>query len=657
LAEFNPKTRVDTGQDYNFKGQESNKSLGTLLSGVANTADDFIGAIHRADVQNIGLEARQGEESIQDNLFKTEKVAAAQASTTAGGQALPEDLTRGFQHAMDLKSAREKGQMRESDYLANIDVLAKKMRSRLGNQYADEIDSALGNAMSNTANAFRKQLFNEIDANTTAVTDELKEKRKLVDGNLQYFYTPSHQKILGDIDNTPVSQIRHIIAEGEFRKANASLLNAESQLAKDTENSTKEQKTALFRKQANLSLATLHNEAGESIVPMILNRIGKITGVDSEQGEFVSKDEQQELLTAAAQFRLYGEQEIQRLWAEAGDDVDPKELEIMQKNWDRNVALTQDLIENKQIGLLAYNAMTEGGKIADAARTFLGENPGFAKTTAMISILKEKGVDGYFNSVIQEEVAKHGRIQDSKGMELVGQVLQNRPGVITQASEALRIAFDSGDAKALLKAQKGLIGALNDDRTPPDTAVDIINNLFDPRYPNFIGSFSSSNGQWDAQGNYSRFSNAEDIYYNQVMTPQTIQTALALKDNDRNTWSNFKNWAVNTSMEAILGDVLNQQIEDGAKAKFDVQLNQFINPTKKPKEGRALSGWTEKQHAIDRVNTWINRITPVLKADGLDPSAELRRIFTDRGFRASTVSSWLSLALPEEETDDGGTKE
>jgi hypothetical protein len=66
--------------------------------------------------------------------------------------------------------------------------------------------------------------------------------------------------------------------------------------------------------------------------------------------------------------------------------------------------------------------------------------------------------------------------------------------------------------------------------------------------------------------------------------------------------------------------------------------------------------WEAKRDSVLRINTWIQRIKPLLKADGLDAGEEIRRVMKERRLsKPNTISSWLYQALPEEAEEGVGS--
>jgi len=103
LASFAPNTGVDPGREYDFKGAEPNLGLATLIKGAARISDDAINAGYKLVESDIEQRAIQGEDAIQQNLFATSDLAAAQSSTTNAGVAAPEELSRGVGKMQQLK--------------------------------------------------------------------------------------------------------------------------------------------------------------------------------------------------------------------------------------------------------------------------------------------------------------------------------------------------------------------------------------------------------------------------------------------------------------------------------------------------------------------------------------------------------------------------
>jgi hypothetical protein len=646
---FNPTTNVQSGSAYDFRGTDGNRALGSLIGNVADVADSAIKAGVRAVGHDIEQEAFKSEEQIQDNLFNTGDVAIAQASTTSGGQALPEDLNRGMKEALRLKQAYTKGALRESDYLANIDVLAKKMRSKYGAQWAPEIDAAIGAAMSNTANKFRKQLFSEWDAERDAALDHAKAMRSMI---AQY---PEHYVGYEDMWNNPenYSPAEHlgVIGPREKAKWEVTQLKAAAELA---DNQTKQGQDALARSlnaETSHFMNTFVDKAGTNFSKVLYEKI-KTMGADDHFSK-EEKDQLNQFLQAAQAQMLEGWQKIsgQSMYG----TLDPSKKAEAQAMITRQFEAWKAMVHDNATGVMLHDMNRIKAASQDQFFQWIESDPNLANATQAYMSLKEMGL-----GELAEEYFRQNVLQDSlddakaKGFTLFAQGLLG-PDKLNRSIELIYNipgGASSEAQKAALEALDLTVNTLTDDRTQTDERRRAGAALFNPNYQgrSFLTYYNDARGP-DGQ------SPREKLYY-RVLTPGTIAAMKSLKETDNTSWFNFYTWAVDDSFDTLLKQDFDQVLSDrGASGiKYDTQKQQFTQAGAKPDlrgsedRQRVEQGRTDRKNiateqALKRINFWIQRIRPVIESDSTTVDQELIRIFEARGY-----TNALELIPIEEDT-------
>jgi hypothetical protein len=651
---FNPETRVDVGREYDFKGIDANRSFGTALKGVAGMIDDGAKGAVRSITQGIQLHAQEQEQSIQDNLFATEKVAAAQASTTAGGQAMPEDLTRGMKEALRLKEGYVKGHIRESDYLANIDVLAKKMRAKYGVKWQNEIDDAIGAAMSSTANRFRKQLFSEWDKDISDTNERGKAVRSLVQ---RY---PEHYAAFPEMWQNPenYTEAEHLSVIGPREAAKWEITQQRNEASLTDENTERGKK----KREESLSAATQHmmnslvDVAGKPMLKQLDEKI-KTFGED----EHFSKEEKKQLdaFLQTAQVELHGG--VNKLLSDPlyiGLDESAKKAQF--EAVDRQISLYRSMIHDEHSGVMSANLNKRKRAGEDVLQKWIDTNPNVGNIMSAYEAARAGGFADLVDETLREHMQSSGFDQGTveKAISLMAQGMTT--GGEDRLNEFSEYLFNNPDAADKEGAQMFLVGvdmmtrAITDDRTPIITKHRAARSLFSPSARPFLSHMDPAS--------------AEGMYYH-IVSPQVIGTLKGMKETDAQSWYNFRTWAIDESFNVLFkSDVDTLVGENGGGVKYDATTFSFQQTSQRPSAqsggsgragGMSIGQWDQTQARLDKLNKWVKRIRPIVEADGQEPTEELRRLFEERSFKTeksaadSLVNRYLK-ALPKEETDGEG---
>lgn len=655
---FNPETRVDSGKEYDFRGMEADRSFGTLLKGAANILDEGIKGGVRSVTQGIQQEAYAEEKNIQDNLFATEKVAAAQASTTAGGQAMPEDLTRGFKEAMRLKEGYMKGHIRESDYLANIDVLSKRMRSKYGLKWQNEIDDAIGAAMSTTANKFRKQLFSEWDKDASDASENSKALRSLVN---QY---PEHYAAYPEMWQNPENYTREqhlaVIGPREAEKWNVTQMRNVASLTDENTDRGKKAREASLRTDTQHMMDTLTDVAGRPLLIQLNEKI-KEFGKD----EHFSKEEKAQLdnFLREAKTQLYaGVNKIMSDPLYMGLDDNVKNSQFA--HVDRQIGLFNSMIHDEHSGVMVANLNKRKRVGEDVYQKWIDTNPNVANITTTYEAARAGGFADLVDEALREQIRTAGGLGSSdeieKGITLFGQAMvTGGADRLNEFSEWLYNHPDLADAEGAKMFMTGvdmMTKAITDDRTPVITKHRAARALFSPSGRPFLSHQDEAS--------------AEALYFS-IITPGVIGSLKSLKETDALSWQNFRTWAVEEGFNTLFKQDADTIVgENGGNVRFDATTLSFSQTTKRPSGsgsgragGMALGQWDMVQARLQKLNRWVQRIRPVIEADGQEPTEVLRKLFEERSFKTersaadSLVNRYLK-SLPAEETDaEGKTKE
>lgn len=656
MASFAPNTGVDPGTEYNFKGAEPNVAIGTLIGGAARIGDDAINAGYKIVKDDIEQRAYEGEDAIQQNLFSTSDLAAAQSSTTTAGIARPEDLTRGMGKMQQLKNAYSKGAITETDYLSSVDVLAKKLRSRYGNLWNKEIDDSVAGAVSNSANAYRRQLFQEWDANKSAsdkaAEEEDKWKWSFVKENAPDLarnpdmiqnpgnYSRGQLLMEANRNKVPRQKAEDAMKEHQINKASG----------EDTRDNTLKNSKAIVAGYLN----TFFDSATTAAMPAFKEKVSKY----GEDGNF-SPTEIQDLYTSWRTIVPEIEGGIKQIVLEQFPEMpeaDKKELYAMGDAM--NDFFGNMMTNPKGIGVLDF-----AGKMRDIAgdsviQQLTKDNPDFASAIAIKNGMDKVGLGSYFDAQIGEKLT--GSVKEpfkTKGSFIGGQILAGEANM-NQFTQA--VWENKGDPELMKSTLKFIKGAITSPESTPEGRRQAAAVLFSPENVAYMSPQMIS-------------PRLATEFFNELSTPEVQKEMIAMKKDSPETWVNYYDWIFDRGFNSVFASEINAVTKPDPifgdiplkklNLKYDAGKNQFTytDPSSlpSPKTGEeaaillpipyAISVAVRKQIengavTATRLNRWIKRVEPLIKAEELDPKEQLLRMFEANGVPLEGKQNLLSSA-------------
>lgn len=178
---FNPEVGPQDNNNFinSSRGVDANKAIGTLFSGLGDAFEQHVQAKDQETRQAILQESHTSTDSILRS--------SPQAPIT-----VPQELQTQIASLGRIKNAYSQGVMGDTEFKMKIDTLAKKMRSRFGVGYTNEIDNALSNATgTSTANQVRQELIQNINALQSQTDKEQTKRDKWIDSNSKYLGDPN----------------------------------------------------------------------------------------------------------------------------------------------------------------------------------------------------------------------------------------------------------------------------------------------------------------------------------------------------------------------------------------------------------------------------------------------------------------------------------
>lgn len=644
MASFAPNTEVSSGREYDFKGAEPNLGIATAIKGVTRIAGDAIDAGYQLVVDDIQQRAFKGEDAIQQNLFATSDLAAAQSSTTNAGVARPEELVRGVGKMQQLKNAYTKGAITETDYLSSIDVLARKMRSRYGELWSKEIDDAVAGAVSNSANAYRRQLFQEWDANKSAsdkaAEEEDKWKWSFVKENAPDLarnpdmiqnpgnYSRGQLLMEANRNKVPRQKAEDAMKEHQINKASG----------EDTRDNTLKNSKAIVAGYLN----TFFDSATTAAMPAFKEKVAKY----GEDGNF-SPTEIQDLYTSWRTIVPEIEGGVKQIVLEQFPEMpeaDKKELYAMGDAM--NDFFGNMMTNPKGIGVLDF-----AGKMRDIAgdsviQQLTKDNPDFASAIAIKNGMDKVGLGSYFDAQIGEKLT--GSVKEpfkTKGSFIGGQILAGEANM-NQFTQA--VWENKGDSELMKSTLKFIKGAITSPESTPEGRRQAAAVLFSPENVAYMSPQMIS-------------PKLATEFFNELSTPEVQQAMIGMKESHPEAWVNYFDWTFDRGFKAVFaseisgtqgaGTILPDVVTKSMGLKYDSTKNQFTfrdpNTLARPTtiaENVAYKHAQDGARTATRLNRWIKRVEPLIKAESLDVNEQLLNMFKANGVEIDGKDNFLGRA-------------
>lgn len=401
-------------------------ALGTLFSGVADTANAFIGAADRAVRRNIQEEIRAGVSEIFENVSISTEPESGTASATQGpATALPNDARVDLHRIKKIRQKWEAGKISTTHMHTASAALMKNLKSRYsGEGYRQLIDSTMASYGFNPSNQVLRENIAAQSAARQRSESNAAENSKRNTYMIEYAMKNGHlvgmpPEVQSAIIANPVgaasdprvmSVVRGTIAQNEARKY------------------VHEEQMRGFALEAKVS-GKVSEEAGRVATSSVIDGYTALTGAN---GRLAALNER----VNKAQFTLASDK--------ADGIIDPKnmnealatydqyrlEVERFKAEWMANPV-------NRQV----YNAMKQEDKdklfkfvddrLEQIGTAIRGNSKGaFAQQAALLNLSKDSSASAIFNKY--PDLLDASNVASALGPTGWGAVLNKQPGILDE---------------------------------------------------------------------------------------------------------------------------------------------------------------------------------------------------------------------------------
>lgn len=635
MAEFNPAPESVLPPAYTSTPRPlrtgDHGAIGTLFSGVADALQSGVRNADRETQANI-------EKQIFDEVVDIQEEFGVGSATTmqrdAAEGVTPREITRSMNHIQGLQNAFEQGQLRESHYWARLNSMTRQMRSRYPG-YRVEIDRMVsGITGRRPANALRSALMNEFEEDARRRSAEASDYERFANQNLDKLPTDFFLRQEAGNPYTYNELRRHVHLE-ESEEAATAERRAEMAFQKEQNNLNVEQATRQFRGEAN------------AVVQKALRSTQ--TAIGQQYSEI-----QQDLARLRNQ-------------VSAGVSVDETEaLQIRAQMGELRQMLTQNILN------LANNPWVEGGSFDDSyaavlPREDLNAAIGFAlqpldileeaiinNNTGVVSAIagwNEATTSSRQRTILENDntLQAIADLQAIGGQRLVDEFLVMNP----EAQDALSYSFTNSNGIGMLRGDR----TLNDAVTfAEDNDLPSVVNSEAERWVQTVNAISSGdmNMPLEFQQNYVRgmFNNpsvmnrfdrqSQFSLFNKIASPTVTKGMMNLRnEGDQESWDTYE-----VFVEEVFQSLFQQEMDslqefsvspswigrvvwDTKNSRFRIQDPLPSTPLALGLDARDLRS---TQQAMERINSGIRNIAPIIEDAGGETGPELFILLEQMGF-------------------------
>ena len=371
-------------------------------------------------------------------------------------------------------------------------------------------------------------------------------------------------------------------------------------------------------RQLDMATSNLINPNNENFANMV-NLIEK-----GNRSGSLSPDEQGQVRVAMNQYRTKVTEEVMAgLRREYGGDLTGKMMEDAKQTITDHMSIYENALTNKDYGLLNYTIHAlEDQKTNDSLS--LTKSPFIRLNAALTGLLGPQASE----MVMQwGSGLAQGRDKALFANELTG-LLTGKDGksVFNTISASKDKIGDVGKfTEAMVNAH---VAVLNNQATTPEALKNAAKSLYGEENAPFLRSIKSDK---------------QEMVFNRLVNNTVFQRMKQARDNgDAETYNNYVGWTKNAFPVLFrkAADTLSKTTrQQEISVQFSTETNQFKVMSPDPNSpalngiSRGLYGesYTVVSRAVDRMNSSIRGILPILKEEGTEPMSFLGNAFQNLG--------------------------
>lgn len=621
-------------------------SMGELFKGIGTVAGDAANLLDSTIKRNIKSDAYAAIDPIRDEAGAdlTPDEAGVIAGTGAKGRAralemqgggslfgpavpategdvalpgtqkeLPADAQAQIERVQRMNEAKAAGKLSDSYYNAQLTAVAKELRARYPG-YREEVDAAVSGITGITpANALRRSLLADMNANAAAAIASASEQKKWEEKNAPYIvqdrpdYFQNPQKYRGQ-----ENQIRSDVYQRQGREVY--IKSQEAEIGFDS-NLAKSSATARADLIASQALTSLTNASGLGNGQSIQQQVSAFAKNGAKPEELAQFTAQLETLYAQK------EAEIRQTFTKPLEGYkdgrsynsiikDPAAIDAIVKQSLAPLDAFRTAIKNGSFSQAATLATSVTMSKNQAAKQLMDAVP----QVQILAGLSAAGADQAVGVILQNSQLLpqlQSALVSSKVIETMGRTdpAKPPPGINAQAEEIKKAnngAINGPALKSLIESNRQIV---MNGKLPAEVSAAGVRNLFDQDF------FANLN-----QGERLKT-------WTYMGSPEMTSRVAELAKSDPTLMQKYESWSKYAFQATFAQDVSNARA--GAEdprftMKFDPQSHQIVMEPKPGMFNKLGNGQTNIGEAyVARVNQGLRLLVPVFEAQKKDVNAGL----------------------------------
>ena len=633
MAPFNPEvSKTPTSNFINAsQGSAPNKALGTLFETIGDVAQTYQKNKEVSDKKDLAKEVQAGVDALDTGIMGDVSLLDPMTNPESK-KSVPAGISSS-QRAIDrLKQAHEQGKLSDTNYIMQVAKLSKELRSKYP-EYIDTVDDLISNATgTSTANMLRRELTSVWEKEAASASAEQKEKTKFYNEVLEAGYLSDpyilevYKQASGGKDFNGADfndkALRFAIGVRELEDKNVSrekdrLALAESQGKADSKDAIKVATTeaAVLRDRALYA-------AGSSFQTLQKNmqEMGK-DGFDPTEKEALSQmlgRIELEMSMKADELTSGVDKQGRSYASLITNDSDRKAIRDVMLN---PIATIRNALLNNETGVLT--AIERDNK----ARTEFNNNKLLKEgdIAGLIGQAKlawgDTRVNDALTAVAQDPTLKNATPEQKAVATKLLTMLQTGASL----SEVLTTGVKDGsitDGSVAMSALTEHMKSIADPNVPMETKKEALTKLFADKEAGLLKEFSRQN---------------PETLFNLYTNPSVLEAAKAAGvEDDMYSWSLKQ---ANVLLAPLADQIYDSQVySDTGGFSYDPGKKRFViadagaNPRVNMNPVYANKDRAGKE-AVGRMNRYLDKMEPILEANGDTVEAMLGSVFTGRDFK------------------------
>jgi hypothetical protein len=636
-AAFGPVVPEVLPPDYGARSQgirfTANTGLADAFGDLAKIGGQAIVATDQAIQQGIRREAEKGFDEVSASFGVEDATTLAQVDVT------PQAVRNGQRRINGLQAQFEAGVINERHYYASLNTIVRQLRSKYPG-YREQIDNIIADVTGvRPANQVQAALFAEAEASQKEMTKQEKRIQEIADrGNLP----PNYYDVKGTADEWTAEELEKYNADRERSQADVQAANAALTYRKATGDVTEDEALGTFSKNANTFIySNLRNASsvmGKSFAA--LNAKIEKASTSAGAGEFNSPELKAEI--SAGLNELIRTTKMSLMEEATRPDGPYSGILKDRTKLDSAIEIAMSPIynlveafggEKADLSLLKSTAALIEANTDASTAEMLKSVDGARELAALTKLVGAENASLYLNSDGGTALSAFVKsIKDYQTAKIQTDEAHNVLKALTEI-DLTRGPDKEAAQRELLKHWPYLIDKAAKGELPPDVYKKNVRFMFAPQTLELMSTLDPAD---------------RTEYLKLVSSPTITRQMVVLKnEGDTESWEMYKNW-VTTSFQAVFRDEVQElqqfQIDNlQMDVQFDATSKQFVlvpnadAPDRGPisnlgTQYRANRMRTNEQSALNKLNTQLQVIAPIIEEEGLDTAAEISQLLQSMGY-------------------------